>query len=136
AHAHEHDHEHHEQAPVGDSIVVDDLVVVETFEELEVEIVEVDAPTDEAPAVTEVVEDAASAKEAPEAAPAAERPVLDVLAAFADLTPAPTSDAPLELTPVDAVLFESAFESDEDDAEVESEQADEQGVEPEGSPQH
>jgi len=138
AHEHEHEHDHDEQAPVGDAIVVDDLVSVETFEELEV--VEAGAAADEAPAVTEVVEDAAPGEEAPEAAPAAERPVLDVLAAFADLTPPPTSDAPLELTPVDAVLFESDFESDEDDAEVESEQADEQpdeqGDEPEGSPQH
>ncbi|HWJ84952.1 MAG TPA: ribonuclease E/G, partial [Cellulomonas sp.] len=103
AHAHEHDHEHdHDAAPVGDEVVVDDLVVVE-----------------------EVAEAPVEAPEAPE------RPVLDVLAAFADLGPAPVADesavvveasgepvvdAPLELTPVAPDLFESHEDEGEDAA--------------------
>ncbi|WP_123370012.1 Rne/Rng family ribonuclease [Cellulomonas sp. PhB150] len=116
AHAHDHDHDH--DVPVGDAIVVDDLVAVETFEELEVE------------AADEPVE-APEADEAPEAEAVADRPVLDVLAAFADHTPAPTSDATLELTPVDAVLFEVSEGGEADD-----DATDEQGDQPDGSPQH
>ena len=41
--------------------------------------------------------------------------MLDVLAAFADLQPAPRSDAPLELTPVAPDLFESDEDDDGDD---------------------